>query len=100
MAPMNSESKPKWRIGEGRAGHEEDRSGWKWRMKKCGEERRMGVTSKGGEEKGKQMEEEGLDFSSVNVKVKVMYNTTNFSLQKCTRMISVGREVTVYCSSK
>lgn len=100
MAPMNSESKPKWQLGEGRAGHEENRSGWKWRMIKFGEERRMGVTSKGGEEKGKPMEEEGLDFSSVNVKVKVMYITTNFSLQKCTKMISVGREVTACCSLK
>lgn len=52
MAPMNSESKPKWQIGEGRAGHEENRSGWKWRMKKCVEERGMGVTSKEGRRKG------------------------------------------------
>lgn len=46
--------------------------------KKCREERRTGVTSKKGEEKGKQMEEEGLDFSSVNVKVKLqlIYNTS------------------------
>lgn len=53
---------------------------WKWRMKKCKDERKTGVTSKGGEEKGKRMEEEGLDFSSVNVKVKVklqlIYNTS------------------------